>query len=1221
MSISRPKALTELPLIYYRSFISYPGILDLIDIFGQQPMAELALQQILKNQDYEETIIPEASLIDKVRHLYFENKNIKKKTGLSTMGIGYPLLCFRHNQQLIVAPLFIWPIQIEAHPQSSNKWQLSYFENHQIRVNPYLLNYWQTYYGWSYKSIQKEFKTYPTLLKSTIQNLLEKIHAENFKDNSQSNEWHVNPPFSLNRMAHLSTFENTDQNPTIHWSAVVGNFNPIFQYLPVQISALKNEVNEKAGSPFGMGQLNPQHYSALELTRQFKTSLVKGSNQESLPLLMYLLTNQLSNGNTTLIISDQQQTLNHIFEELGKLELQSLAFLFDNSSQNWRLLQKLISQTTPKETPSFDNNTFESKQSFLLKLKNQLDQNYAASRKSVFQGMDFKETVGYFLHFQQQEGKELLDSQISENQYLFSNAEFEEIHQAIDLCYSKYQRINTLNHPLETLHPSIFVEPDSGEAKKILSIQIENLEKKLRTLHHQYISKVDQYSEKLHKYYHSVLQQMEYLLQEIKSKLKIYQKQYGVDFQLTSLASLRLISNFSSRHKAILKAKEEVITLYQMLVQYHENHAYFGFQFKSASEKRNLSRWEPDLEDFEQFLGEWKSQLPEQIKKELLRLSPGNTKSNLEMDGEIQELETALETAVEQINSSELFKEKFNNVMLTSLKQQKYVESLVEKIEQTRVFIRDFEAFFDWKKTWFNLSQKAQSLIRALTKVKPQNWKAAFNSWFLYHRIRLSVSENIPAENLELASFDHHFKLLQAELPKQIRALWASRNEKARKDWKNDDKSHFQLVNAPQKPESDYFLWVDLIPLYLPYLTQKIPLFLSTSSAALALSDKGNFKFDTVVLLEGSHKSLHEAQSAFLLGKRIVILGDENQKHLFRHSKSLWDYLEELPYAKLDSENVDPLKGYSPQDQIKEKDDIQILQVDGRYEEKEEANLAEAQETIRLLNEIQQKPGRIYPKVNIVCMTYGQRNLINTYLLDIKQRNLPGKEKIQQLERNGLSVYAIEEVPFPSSDLLILNNTYGTIDLQGQISEKVDRWKKSRFEEQVKFLFSTPFQQIYIVNSLPDTTLSELEMEGSTYSYFLRSPKKEFDGTKRDDNKPESSGKGKNMSSKLYFAKEVTKLLKPYLESHRLELNKDYSKSSKIILIQSKDVPDKKVGILADGFFADSPSTHFSWEYNQIERFKSQGIHIIYSWPIRWWQDPQTEAQRLIQEVSGILNN
>ncbi len=1223
MNISGSTALTDLLPIYYRAFDSYPNILDCIDFFDSTASASNLIQQLLKNQAFEQTVqLPSSSLHDDVKSLFFEAYNQRRLRGDAVLGIGYPMLYIKHPRQLILAPLLIWPVQLEPHLKEPGKWVIRYRPSHKIQINPYLLHYWQTYFGWNQQEIIRNHKTYPSLLQKTINELLNKLMEElgPLQQASETNI-HTHPPFSIHPLPKLDSLGELQAPISVYWSGVLGIFPPIFPHLPINIAALKTEELPWKDSPLGINIIAPPSASALGLVRQYKSSHVQARFEEALPLLIYLMSNILSNGRTAIIVSTRQSYLHKTLQLLSQYQLEEFAFLFQNKREDWPLLRQLILKGRQKsKLKSYDNDAFENLQSQLIKLESRMSSAYQAGRQVVFNGMNFRETLGCYFHHQKKQAKELLNSQLEEKDYVFSQAEYEEISKAIGHSFPLYQQINTLHHPLEILHPSILEQEEGDQALEQLSDQLDSFKRSFTKLQHRYIAITNQYAERLHKYYQEVFRHQANKHQELNEKLESYNKKYGVDFQLTSLASLQLISRFSGKYKRILEAKKEVIHQYQELAAYYEDHAYFDFNFRSLSERRNLAKWTPELAKFREALDGWLKVLPEQIKKELLRLSPTRTKASLGMESDMLGLEQALEKEITELNSANIFKESFKNVMLTLHKQQSYLESIVEKVEQTQVFLKDFLVYFQWKKCWMSLNSPTREVIRALTKVKPEDWLTAFKSWFLYHRLSRAFNEELPDPSISIKEFGRLYEQYCQQLPLQIEALWANRIERVLKEWKSEDKAAYQsFFYDTEEDARNYFSWIDQILQNFSKLTQQLPLFLSSPAGADQLLKATSFKFDYAILLDGGLQSLQDAQPVFHLSHKTLILENPSQKSLPKHQQPLSDFLHELPSVSL----VDPTENLaSPLSSIS-MGNIRLLSSEGQYDEQEEVNMIEAQKVFQLLQEVEQSPQRTYPKVHIVCMTKAQRDLIYGYLLDIKQRNLPDKEKIQHLERNGLTVYCLDEIPLPEADYLIISSTYGYIDDQKTLSTKLSRWQKKGFNIQISQLLRQAYKDICILHSLPLKEFDRLLQDHTPYVDLLAhlEEKDSPHAAANSDTPPSVLGDlSENLSSKLYFAKEVGEQLKPYLDRHRLELTIDILETKEIILIFMPDAPEKKVGILPDGFLGHSPSTHFTWENQQLERYQRQGIHLIPSYAISWWNDAKQEIDRLVKEVIDILH-
>ena len=299
--------------------------------------------------------------------------------------------------------------------------------------------------------------------------------------------------------------------------------------------------------------------------------------------------------------------------------------------------------------------------------------------------------------------------------------------------------------------------------------------------------------------------------------------------------------------------------------------------------------------------------------------------------------------------------------------------------------------------------------------------------------------------------------------------------------------------------------------------------------------------------------------------------------------------------------------------------------VEGRYNEENETNEAEAQHIIRVLNQIKKTPQRTFPTVGIACFSVGQRNLILDYLLEIKRKRQQGAEKIQQLERNGLGVFHVDDLVGQHFDILIISGTYGAVDLKGTLSSHIQRLEQPGGTKSLYLLMGRALKEVFIINSLPlDYLESCMEDHAKNGSFLLTNFYAYAQAIQQTD--PESQQKivenvqkwqasGQKAKSNSFFLKEVARSLTPYLKSGRIEEQVSTAHLSFPLLIKptNEDVPP--LVLQPDGFFAQTPATDFFWEHQQWERLNQNGYHYLPIWSARWWKTPLQEARRLASTI------
>ena len=93
--------------------------------------------------------------------------------------------------------------------------------------------------------------------------------------------------------------------------------------------------------------------------------------------------------------------------------------------------------------------------------------------------------------------------------------------------------------------------------------------------------------------------------------------------------------------------------------------------------------------------------------------------------------------------------------------------------------------------------------------------------------------------------------------------------------------------------------------------------------------------------------------------------------------------------------------------------------------------MGEITEIVELLKEISATPFNTYPRIAIVTMTKQQRNTLNMTLLNVVQKTLYGWEKIEHIQRNGLTILSIDELSGLQFDILVVSGTFGDFDKMG----------------------------------------------------------------------------------------------------------------------------------------------------------------------------------------------
>ena len=851
---------------------------------------------------------------------------------------------------------------------------------------------------------------------------------------------------------------------------------------------------------------------------------------------------------------------------------------------------------------------------------------YHSVKKATFGPLNWTETVGTFLHSNRLEGKELLNSQLSPGDFNFNFEEFEVLSEAIKKTFPLFQKTYTLKHPLQSLNAAIFLHKEKDEGQTFISQLLKQFRMKASRLQHRYINKLNTYVDQLTNHYEQFYQDLALKLEHLQEKLSDYESLYGTEFSDSSAISLRIYGVFSEKSRNILEGKEEVRTLYANLLNAFQQNAYFDFQFLDLNESKNLNRLQENLKAFGVALRRWQDSLTANVQEETNRLSQKTVHPALGYEEQVQELEYALDLLIDEINGSGLYQLPLENKMLTLPKRQKFLEEILERLETTHVNMRDYDNFYDWQHNWFKLNDKARRVIKALIKVSPENWQAAFKSWYLNNCLTLAHDPVTPNRNLAFKDYHEDNQKIQALLLSKLRTVCLAQQEEALKQLRRKDNYTFQHIFGKKDPNKNFR---KIFNQGLEAISAFLPILLSNLDLALQL-DQTNF--DYVLVDESQDIPAAYLQKLEQLGKRIILFGNNKTGQLNSrqsliaqaHQKN-WPCFDLRFCHQYNPGNIQQLLiGLPVENQKINQFKLHFEQLDGRFDQKTRTNEAEAQHLIRALNEIKETPQRTFPKVGIICFSRAQRDLISQYLLSIKQDRQPGFEKIKQLERNGLSVCSLAEIGHQIFEVLMISGTYGPIDLKATMPEELQQLNTIENTQLIRQLMGAGQDELFIINSIPEDLLEDFmnrpEAEGTFYlanyfNYVKAVENKDFKTQKRVLEILKGRTDADDIKYNSLFLSEVKDALKPYIAADRILENVQIGQFFFPLIIKGLKRGQKAIIIQADGFFASAASTDPSWEFARQTILEKAGFETHSIWSAKWWRNPEQEARLLASAI------
>ncbi len=300
---------------------------------------------------------------------------------------------------------------------------------------------------------------------------------------------------------------------------------------------------------------------------------------------------------------------------------------------------------------------------------------------------------------------------------------------------------------------------------------------------------------------------------------------------------------------------------------------------------------------------------------------------------------------------------------------------------------------------------------------------------------------------------------------------------------------------------------------------------------------------------------------------------------------------------------------------------FEVVQVNGRFNDRTGTNDIEAQETLRLLQNIKPTSRRTYPRIGILAFTPGQRDLIASYLLNRKQKSDETGEKILQLERNGLGVFHLEEVQGEQFDITLLCMTFGLTDMRSSITRKIQQLNQPEYLAYWNGINCLPSREVYIIHSYPEVYLDQWRNEPEHRGLFMLAQYIQYAEAPVGSRSAiihhilEHQAPATLPYAHQFFLQEVAAALQPYLEPGRIRYTDQPSQLRNVLIVYPKPNMGKAIILVPDGVLSAGLTTNISWEKQQRDRLQQLGYHLQTVSSVQWWKNPKQEARRLASQI------
>ena len=1158
------------------------------------------IEELLKSNVLDIVIKPSKETDQKLFQLKTDNKNTFNYSGFQTLGIGFPIIKLKNSKtkDISLAPLFIWNIQLEDLSTPHPSWRILHGPNDPIRLNHALFRYFKNNY-----KIDLSKLSHSILMDKKLNAIsLSKICYELSGALGKKEDFFVE---------NIHAIDSKAENNILCAGAISNFFDPLIFSKSNNNPKRKESVN--IIHPFSVSTLDSWQSKAFDNIWQHPHSqIIAEHGTGKSHFLHYTLINALSNGLTSLVIADSLSRIKKIRHELSAYGLDHLLLDFTNPEKDLnKIVQALtFKSTVPKE--DFDEAQFKYLLNLCQRHKDRLDTSFQVLEQPIFDKATWQEVVGNHLKYNRIEKHELLDNLLDSRDFTFHPTEYLSLKEAVINSQPLYKKINNLKYPLHTLHSDIFLEKTKQEAKAHIEKQLALFYKKFDLLHHRYILKQQDYAKDLHNNKEVFFQEALLKIEELKDRIEDNRLLYDSDFEdsgLIQTGKLKVLGVFSGKHKSILQARSLINEKFKLLRQFLSEEPTSHFEAIENIDSKSISKVSILLNDLEDQLYQWYQKVPEQLQEELQRLNTKSVHSSLDYEEQINELEYTLDVNIEELNTSGLYQNPFENKMLTIPMRQLFIQDIIDQLQNTQNHLKEFDEFYEWQRHWLLLPEIHRKLLTAIIKVNPQNWKIAFQSWYFYQRLKIDFHFKMPRNENLLSVFEEDIEKLRSVLPTQIRQLW--KKEPVRK------KAGKELANL-----SLHELFNDQFEI----ITQQFPVIVTTSQVAAQLVIDKPLHFNLAFIFNNAPDKNEANFSPDQLAQHTVTFYCSKTREQVTHNSVsfLNNIHKKMPYPVFEFANQ---INYQGQKNLlgaldSGNNPFVVKKVSGQY--RNEGNIREAEEIINDLIKVASNSNGLMRRIAVVCTTIEQRDFIARKILQLSSSGRSDAAQLKKLEANGLGIFHLSEIRDNTFDDLFFS--LGIHSFSHSANDFLTFLNSKSGYTALERLMTSNFSRIHIYHSMSAEDVNNYISYKTKKGTRLIASWLKYASAVGSNNQKEQktvfeafSSDTPKLNNKL--TDEIANELMPFIGKNRVRINSNFKGIPLPLIILPNSENGKPIAILNDGCLSIEKAKSHLWNINFIKLLKSRGMAPVIAWSANWFENPGLEARRLASAILKMDKN
>ena len=350
---------------------------------------------------------------DRLDNMFSDNEDTFLEKGLKTFGFGYPLLVKpdkKDPKKIIVAPIFIWSLDIDKSNRRNGEWFISKTEDSPIKVNELLISHIENDEKITLPKLTNDELDDAVLSEEEIIEYLNKLNKSlGIKD--------VITAISLQKCPENKekVEKITSSTPWIQWSGVFGLFESQKEPIIEATRELLENVDEFNSEeltiePFQTStttsfEVDPSQREIIDTLNSDEFKIIQGPpGTGKSQAISAIISNALANGAKTLVVCEKKTALDVLVKNLESKNLDCFCAVVDDVVKDRRSIVEKARRIYDGDGYShnlygFDEGVFEQKYNQFVELRDSVNASYKESSKPIFAGKNWKDLVGEYLRF------------------------------------------------------------------------------------------------------------------------------------------------------------------------------------------------------------------------------------------------------------------------------------------------------------------------------------------------------------------------------------------------------------------------------------------------------------------------------------------------------------------------------------------------------------------------------------------------------------------------------------------------------------------------------------------------------------------------------------------------------------------------------------------------------------------------------------------------------